>query len=367
VSRSGNVLALAALLLAVPTAAPAARAVSPSPGAWRALPKPPVAFSQGPAGVWTGRRLVLFGRASVTARDARGNPYSVRSFDAAASYEPATDRWTRLSPPHGPQYVPGYDAVWTGRELLAFGAFHSVAYEPQTNAWRELRRSIPGGLVAWTGREAIGWGGGCCGDARVDGAAYDPRKDRFRTLPRSPLAPSQQPLGAWTGRELILLVSGYGPDGKRYPRTMARAAAYDPDANTWHRLPPLPQTGPRFGSVAVWDGRELLVVGAGTAARSAFAFAPDTGRWRRLASSPAGRLGAVGVWAGTRLLLWGGQRPGALTGARDGLSYDPRGDRWSTLPPAPLRGAGPYSAVWTGRSLIVSAPRAGAVFSPTTR
>ena len=54
----------------------------------------------------------------------------------------------------------------------------------------------------------IGWGGGCCGDASADGAAYDPATNTWRKLPRSPLAPEQSPIGAWTGHELILLVSG---------------------------------------------------------------------------------------------------------------------------------------------------------------
>ena len=113
--------------------------------AWQALPAAPIKIDQSPSGVWTGQQLVLFGRREITARDSRGNPYVVKSVDAAESYDPASGHWTRLSPPPGPGDVPEYHAVWTGREMLAFGAFHSVAYDPQTKSWRTLRRSVGGG------------------------------------------------------------------------------------------------------------------------------------------------------------------------------------------------------------------------------
>src|SRR5438034_752000 len=83
----------------------------------------------------------------------------------------------------------GYIAVWTGKEMLVWGAFHSAAFNPRTSQWRSLRASVPAGIIVWTGREAIGWGGGCCGDARSNGSAYNPATDRFRSLARSPLAP----------------------------------------------------------------------------------------------------------------------------------------------------------------------------------
>src|SRR6266516_31239 len=77
------------------------------------------------------------------------------------------------------------------RFQLVFDSFHSVAYDPQTNSWKTLRKSVGGGLVVWTGREAIGWGGGCCGDAWGNGLAYNPATDTYRDLAPSPLARSQ--------------------------------------------------------------------------------------------------------------------------------------------------------------------------------
>ena len=322
--------------------------------------------------VWTGKQLIVFGRRPVM------NP----SVDVAEAYDPATDAWSRLSPPAGPGYVPGYKAVWTGKQMLVFGAFDSVAFTPVTNAWRELRKSVPGGIVVWTGREAIGWGGGCCGDAWSNGAAYNPATNKYRNLAHSPLAPEQRPIGAWTGRELVLFVSGLNPaDGKPWPARLAHAAAYNPATDTWRRIARLPGTGLRFSGTAVWDGRELLVVGAGENAQSAYAYNPATNRWRRLAPLPSGRVGPSAVWTGKRLFVWGGQNLGASRNLNDGLAYNPRSDRWASIPRAPFRARGGSIVVWDGREMIVwggeigtpagtnfppKFPRDGAAFTPAT-
>lgn len=84
----------------------------------------------------------------------------------------------------------------------------------------------------------IGWGGGCRGDAFPDGAAYNPAANSWHTLARSPLAGSQSPQGAWTGRELIIFVGGTDPDGNAWPARLARAAAYSPATDTWRRIAP---------------------------------------------------------------------------------------------------------------------------------
>ena len=349
--RLARALALVSVL--VPATA-LASSVGSVPGTWRALPPAPAAVS-GPTAVWTGSQLLVFGRKNVTALDSRGAPYIVRSVDVAAAFDPARNRWVRLSPPKGPDYVPGYKAVWTGRQMLAFGAFHSVAFDPATRAWRELPKPVPLGIVVWTGREAIGWGGGCCGDASASGTAYVPSSGAYRELPRSPLAPSQRPIGAWTGRELILLVAGFDPDGKAYPARLARAAAYNPATNGWRRIAPLPADALGTLGSAVWDGSELLVVAAGKDGRAAYAYSPASNRWRRLAPLPSGHFGPSVVWTGRRLLLWGGQtgRLPKLVASRAGLAYDPKSDSWSAIAAAPLATRSGSAVVWTGRALLV--------------
>ena len=195
--------------------------------------------------------MLLFGRAQPDP------PWSV---DVASAYDPATGTWRRLAPLAGPKgnYEGHYSAVWTGKEMLVVGPFDRQAFNPLTNHWRRLpaeRGGGAGGLVLWTGHELIDWGGGCCGDASSGGSAYNPNTNRWRSVAPSPLAPSQQPIGAWTGRELIIFVSGLDPDGKPYPARLARAAAYNPKTDTWRRTRPLPAL--RQGATGVWDGREV--------------------------------------------------------------------------------------------------------------
>jgi Kelch motif len=346
------------LLSVVGALVAAAVATSSTPsrtGSWRLLPAAPVQFTQSQSGVWTGRRLILIGRTPLL------NP----SRDVAAALDPATNRWTKLTPRRSPGYVPGYETVWTGKQMLAFDPFHSVAYTPATNTWRVLPKAINLGFVTWTGREAIGWGGGCCGDAQSGGSSYSPTTGVYRKLPAGPLGASQGALGAWTGRELILFISPYDVDGKLRPAATATAAAYAPATHTWHRLAPLPWH-PRGGyamGTGVWNGHELLVVGAGRAARSAYAYDPAANRWRTLASLPTPRVGGIGVWAGTRLLVVGGEnRAGKIL--RDGAAYDPKTNRWTRLPLSPLRKPYGAVAVWTGRGLIVTNHGRTAVYTP---
>jgi N-acetylneuraminic acid mutarotase len=350
--RARSALALVLILVAAPDAIAGSAA-----GTWRRLPVAPVRIDSGLTGVWTGRQMLVFG---VTGVAPDGS--FLKAVNVGEAYDPAARAWRRLPKPPGAVDREGsHAAVWTGSRVLVTSPFATLVFNPASGRWRRLGRGH-GGLVVWTGRELIGWGGGCCGDAFSDGAAYDPATNRWRTLPRSPLAGSARPIGAWTGKELIVLVGNLDPDGKPWPARLARAAAYDPANNTWRRIAPLPE--PRGGASAVWDGRELLVVGgAGDPrggkpapfARAGFAYDPVSNRWRRLAPMPSGRVGASVVWAGTRLLVWGGQTaPDARPESPPrGLAYDPRTNRWSALPRAPLSGRIGQTAVWAGHALLV--------------
>jgi len=365
-------IALALALVVLPVAA--ATAAGPLPGSWRPLPKAPIAPNDGGvASVWTGRQMFVFGRSATIKQGAHFNRMNI-----AAAYDPARNAWRRLSPPGPTSGFMDNDAVWTGKEVLVFGQGTRLGYNPRTNRWRRLPHSPllsihdGYGIVVWTGREMIGWGGGCCGDAFSDGVAYNPTTNRWRALAPTPLAGGHA-LGAWTRRELVLFVGNLNPDtGKPWPARLARAAAYNPATDTWRRIAPLP--APRGGASVVWDGHEILVVGGSAgrvAARVGFAYNPATNRWRRLPPMDSGRIGAAAVWTGSRLLLWGGTTsPGGTAVPRHGLAYDPRANRWAPLPQAPLAGRLQPTAVWTGRSLITwggGTKADGAAFTPERR
>lgn len=336
----------------------AAAAVALPGAGWQRLPAAPVTVDAGRTAVWTGREMIVYG----VHRVAPDGTF-VGATNVADAYDPSTGTWRRLADPPGPaEFLGNVRTVWTGRELLVWP---SRALDPRTNRWRRLPRVPSGGsgLVVWTGKEMIGWGGGCCGDVVSDGAAYDPRTNTWRKLARSPLAGSQHPTGAWTGRELVILVAGHDPDGKPWPARLARAAAYNPATDTWRRIAVPP--APREGATAVWDGHEVLVVGGARTAPAGrlaplatvgFAFDPSTNRWRRLPPMAGGRSGAAVVWTGRRLLVWGGSRTanaGPPVFAARALAYDPKTNRWTGFSRGPLSGRLDPAAVWTGHTLVV--------------
>ena len=238
---------------------------------WRLLPQAPIRIDAGLAGAWTGEEWLVSG---VTAAP---DGTSLGAAEVAAAYRPATGTWRKLAAPPQTESYCRRSAAWTGEELLAWGCAQT-GLDPRTDRWRRLPPAPTGppGLVAWTGRELIGWGGGCCGDASAGGAAYDPASNAWRKLARSPLAPSQGPVGAWTGRELILFVSGHDPDGR--PAGGARAAAYDPRTDAWRVIAP----PPALRAAAVWDGDEILLAGGldehGAPATDGYAYDPATNR-----------------------------------------------------------------------------------------
>ena len=265
----------------------------------------------------------------------------------------------RLTPLRGPagNFQGQYHAVWTGKEMLVLGPDDFQVYDPQTNRRRAPRpAAVDGaGLVVWTGKQLIDWGGGCCGDAFATGWGFNPITNRWRKLPSPPLAPSQSPSGVWTGHELIVLVSGIDPDGKPYPSSLARIAAYNPVSNAWHRLAPLPAS--RFNAEVVWDGHEMLVIGGvgaskggkpGSPAELGFAYDPKTARWRQLAPMPTGRAsfpGSVDRQATVDLGREHAAQRARLRSNRKPLVGAVRRRR-SSDPPASPRS-------WTGRSMVL--------------
>ncbi len=302
-------------------------ASAPLAGRWRQWPAAAVPALSPRAGAWSGRELLLLGRAGGT--------------NVFRAYDPAHDSWRRLPAPPGRSLR----VAWTGRELIAWGSAVSAF---RSGRWTPLPRPpVPGPprLLAWTGRELLGW-------TLAGGAAYRPGGG-WRRLPQAPLTgPS-----AWTGHELIV-VSG-------------RSAATFTPGRGWRRLPRLPEA--RDGANVVWDGSELLVVGGDTAPAQGFAYSPTGGAWRGLAPADSGRRRAAAVWTGTRLLMWGGQTrsAGRFVIPPHGLAYDPKANSWAPLPQAPLRGRRDPIGVWTGRSLLIWGGDPGfadgALFTPSSR
>jgi hypothetical protein len=169
----------------------------------------------------------------------------------------------------------------------------------------------------------------------------------WRGLPQAPIAAPDLRLSVWTGKEMIVFgrVDKHGPTGEILGSTNV-AAAYDPAANTWHRLaPPLSAPGYAGNWDAVWTGKEMLVWGDVNQA-----FDPATNRWRRLPPAPAGRGGIV-VWTGRELINWGGGCCGDVSS--DGAAYNPSTDSWRKIALPPVGGQQSPVGAWTGKELVI--------------
>jgi len=241
--------------------------------------------------------------------------------------------------------------VATLDELLIWGGHRSghandretggAIYSPKTDIWREISPApIEGGgsrSAVWTGQEMILWGGeiGTGSHARPDnGAAYDPDDDTWRRLPESPVWSLAGHRAVWTGTEM--LVWG-GVDN------FAEGAAYEPSADRWRMLPTPPIPG-RSSHVAVWTGKEMIVWGGegeyAEPLNDGAAYDPASNSWRILPRAPLSpRSWAEGAWTGTEMIVWGGAagRPGEdKTRLSDGAAYDPSSDSWRRIADAPI-------------------------------
>ncbi|HVR96076.1 MAG TPA: hypothetical protein VMW27_05645 [Thermoanaerobaculia bacterium] len=160
-------------------------------------------------------------------------------------------------------------------------------------------------------------------------------------------------------------------------RLPAVAAAEGCTNDRWTPTTPAPKppgTIPEVGSArvspsSVWTGAEMIVWGGGSVCsplgdvcglNSGAAFNPATGVWtptQGAGAVPAGRLGHIAVWTGSKMIVWGGvsdQR------TNTGGIYDPAANEWSATNTAGApAGRDSMTVVWTGTQMIVWGGRGG--------
>jgi hypothetical protein len=162
----------------------------------------------------------------------------------------------------------------------------------------------------------------------------------WRSIAQVPIAGPYR-AALWTGDEALVV---HRDDG--------RAAAYDPESDTWRTLPPAPRPFERWPGPPVWTGSELLIpepVGSGPTRETlkGLALEPDSGTWREIPEVVIERPDPSGItdtaWTGDRMLV--------ITLDRQVLAYDPAADTWTVYPEAPDAGLGRH-VFWTGTSIL---------------
>lgn len=322
----------------------------------------------------------------------------------------------------------GPAAVWTGTEMILWGGtarsgkiergYEGAAYNPTRRTWRTIAPSpsgVQGGAaVAWTGHEMAVWASNSP-DGPVGGAAYDPAADSWRRLPAGPLGKRESYSSVWAGKELIVVGGNLGD-------TLATpvAAALDPQTGSWRLLPALNRvSGLMPGPGVAWNGDEVFVMGSVCAARATsclptlLAYNPATDVLRKidLAKAPIApqqQLKLIGV-SGTELVFsteglanlrifivrydpataswsrkgafapfpvpagsytqpaWLGDRYVAADGSSGLQIYSLSTDTWRAITPgpSPLNSREGSAIVWTGRELIAWSGTVYERFNPT--
>ncbi|HEX6208109.1 MAG TPA: hypothetical protein VF058_07095 [Actinomycetota bacterium] len=207
-----------------------------------------------------------------------------------------------------------------------------------------------GASYVWTGTELLAWGG-CDPSVReecaatADGYALDPTVGRWSRLAAAP-AEGAHSAAIWTGSEALFLALD-GP---------VRGVALDPERRAWRSIAEGPLDG-RTGAIPVWTGSRVFVWGGGEASLSSSdgaMYDPGSDEWTVVAPSPISLNSASGVWTGDEVIVFGsllGQGNRARTETAVGAAYDPEADAWRTLPASRLSPQA-TSAVWVGGRMV---------------
>lgn len=233
--------------------------------------------------------------------------------------------------------------------------------------WR-ARTSLPGvsnpsevGLVALPNGHLIALGPVRYAEDVVSVSEYDPATDVWRSRAPMPWERTDFATAELGGK--VYVIGGRtrflpGPHWNGYVGVLATVQRYDPAADRWEELPPMP-TARQLASAAAVDGKLYvaggvdLVSGRQTLFSTVEEYDPSTSRWRARTSMPTARYGAglVGASNGTLYAI------GGSTTASDQLDvveqYDAARDLWTARASLPTARTERVPAVALGDDVYV--------------
>jgi N-acetylneuraminic acid mutarotase len=310
-----------------------------------------------PSAVWTGTRMIVWGGID----DADGH-----ALDSGGSYDPIADTWSPTSPTGAPSPRLGPAAVWTGTRLIIWGGVDDAnqylasgaIYDPGSDVWSPMSeasapppRAAPGAV--WTGSLMVVWGGYDDIESVGTGGRYNPANDTWSSI-SDVGAPSPRDAHVAIGIGSRVMIWG-GSDGTN--SVFDDGALYDPGADAWTPIIPAGAVPGLSQASAVMTGDQVIVWGGwnGVAYSSAGGrYDVASGTWTPTATlnMPAQRNAHTVVWTGNKMIVWGGH--GGNVDYNDGGLYDPLTDSWT--PTATLDAPSPrqaHAAVWAGDRMIV--------------
>ena len=255
--------------------------------------------------VWTGSELIVWG----------GQSNNI-SMSGGGRYNPATFVWATISTTGAPSARHNHTAVWTGSEMIIWGGYSSstnaslndgARYNPATNSWTAVTATgAPSArnqhTAVWTGSEMIIWGADFVGNT---GGRYNPAGNSWTAISTTG-APSERNAhtAVWTGSGMIV----WG--GTAGALNLGDGGRYNPTSNSWTAVSTVGAPGQRYAHSAVWTGSEMIVWGGrdGTFLGDGGRYNPTSNTWITLAAAgaPERRYTHSGVWTGNEMIIFGG-------------------------------------------------------------
>jgi len=223
---------------------------------WQFVQPLPIALDHPAAAVARGKLYVLGGYASGAA------------VDLALEYDPQTDRWTAKA--RMPTRRGALAAAVIEENVYAVGGFRDgdavddlARYDPAADRWEVLSAMptprdhlgagvIKGRLYAVAGRNSMSFTLGSLEE-------FDPLTRTWST--RAPMPTPRSGVAAAVVNDRLIVFGGEG--NVRNPQgVFQQVEAFDPDANRWETLPPMPT--PRHGIGAAVLFSDVFIPGGGT-------------------------------------------------------------------------------------------------------
>lgn len=237
---------------------------------WSRLPVGPLGPRHGAHGFWVDDEFLVMGGRDTPACPPGADCVlpSEPALRDAASYSPATGRWTRLADAPVPlaeasTAVAGDVVYWwipdpDGRRPTV------LAYCAAADRWQRLPTPDIAGRDRWLHLVATEALVVAYRDTHERGGdrpdlAYDPALDAWRELPRDPLAPSFDRSMVWTGDEVVLLALDLVDNPGAAKPSLYRTAAYTLGSRSWRQLPDAEAV---VGGWPTWFAVDGLVVNA---------------------------------------------------------------------------------------------------------
>jgi N-acetylneuraminic acid mutarotase len=373
------------------------------------------------ASAWTGQtndtrtshRMIIWGgcqEGTSTIYACGGDSY----FNDGAIYDPSSDSWKKIANKNAPRARAEPLAIWTANKgmpqfinkMILWGGCHKndacelrfndgAIYDPASDSWdtitgseRIAARVHHGGV--WTGKRLVVWGGHpnidpngtYLPDPLGDGGIYNPSARTWLKIEsNSPNAPQARAFATtiWTGEtgnpessSKMLVWGGCKQEvGDACASLFTDGGLFDPETRKWSKLQTkgISPIARHNHSVLYVEQQSRLYVfggidGNGNVLNDGQILDLKTMTWMPMALTPMGRFKHRAVWAGDRMLIFGGKQFNGATRSYE-LSttvnaFVPSADplqrgRWITYQTEELTPllTFEHTAIWTGDSLLV--------------